>query len=66
MGNTCGNACACDGDAGENGEILTVDNKYGMQKFNPDLIDHYLRNLDLVIRLQAWARGVVTRERIRA
>jgi len=27
MGNACTNCSACKGDEGENGEILTVDNK---------------------------------------
>lgn len=27
MGNACTNCSACKGDQGENGEILTVDNK---------------------------------------
>jgi len=27
MGNACTNCSACKGDGGENGEILTVDNK---------------------------------------
>ena len=33
MGNACTNCSACVGDKGENGEILTVDNKVSFDKF---------------------------------
>jgi len=36
MGNACTNCSACKGDGGENGEILTVDHKYGNMKLSQD------------------------------
>ena len=34
MGNACTNCSACKGDEGENGEILTVDNKVSLKNTN--------------------------------
>ena len=28
--------------------------------------EHFRRNIKLVVRLQAWARGAITRDRLRA
>jgi hypothetical protein len=46
---------------GENSEVLTVDNKYGA-KLSEERLMYFQKHVFLIIRLQAWARGVVTRE----
>jgi len=70
MGNACTNCQACRGDDGENGEILTNEKfkhpSQGTMKLSKEDLNHFAQHVDIIIRLQAWCRGVVTRERIRA
>ena len=69
MGNACTNCSACVGDKGENGEILTHDrlgNTKGGKTLTTEEINYFAQHVEIIIRLQAWCRGVVTRERIRA
>ena len=65
MGNACTNCQPCRGEDGENGELLTGKPHHGIQMSKED-INYFAQHVDVIIRLQAWCRGVVTRERIRA